>query len=137
MRKYFLFAINEQAYQLYKNDISNLYKILESLAVLEKHDYTYGLHVYNEICNIIDTGCLKQLIISKYGHPTKLKDNMFLIKNEIIHIRYSCVTINTNNNIARTFIPLKYYYNKIMVCDFKNKDYFWLDDIYNKNLINA
>ena len=59
MRKYFLFSIRKEYYDIYYKNPLVLYKTLENLYHLKKENLSYGLSLYKQICNIIDVERLK------------------------------------------------------------------------------
>lgn len=128
MRKYYLFIIKKDYYDVYKKNPLVLYKTLENLYKLKRDDLNYGITLYNQICNIVDVSRLKNYFEQV---NFKSKDNRFLIHQNnqwvLLDIHYSCIICKTIKNWPTVFDILNYYSKYIFVCDFYNKDYFFLN----------
>lgn len=127
MRKYYLFTIKKEYYEVYKKSPLVLYKTLENLYRLRKEDLNYGLTLYNQICDIIDVDRL----INYFAHiKEEYINNRYLIRldNEltIFEFHYACIICKSKKNFPDVFKILNYYNKYIFVCDFSNKDYFFL-----------
>jgi len=128
MRKYYLFTIKKDYYEVYKKNPLVLYKTLENLYKLKKDDLNYGITLYNQICEIIDVERLKN-----YFNHMKIKENgnKFLIEHNkqltLFDFHYSCIICKTIKNYPLVFNTLNYYSKYLFVCDFFNKDYFFLN----------
>lgn len=128
MRKYYLFTIRKDYYDIYKKNPLVLYKTLENLYKLKKSDIDYGITLYNQICDVIDVDRLKN-----YFNHMKMfkKDNKYLIKTNceftVLCFHYACIICKTQKNYPMIFNTLNYYSKYFFVCDFYNHDYFFLD----------
>lgn len=128
MRRYYLFAIKKDYYGIYKKNPLVLYKTLENLYKLKKGDLEYGITLYNQICDIIDVDRLKNY----FNHIKESeKGNRYLIRlnNELtlFEFHYACIIVKSIKNYPTVFNTLNYYSKYIFVCDFYNRDYFFLD----------
>ena len=121
---YYLFIIKDN---FFKNHEEYLYQILYKLKTMHKENYSYGISLYYNICNLFDTYSLKHYIKSK----TNLKfinNKFYLDKYNYFEVRKSCCIIN-NDKYLKEILCIFYIYNKnIFVCNFDNKEYFWLKD---------
>lgn len=121
---YYLFIIKDN---FFRNHDEYLYEILYKLKTMHKENYSYGISLYYNICNLFDTNSLKHYVKSK----TNLKfynNKFYLDKYNYFEIRKSCCVIN-NNKYLREILCIFYIYNKnIFVCNFDNHEYFWLKD---------
>lgn len=128
MRKYYLFIIKKDYYDIYKKNPLVLYKTLENLYRLKNSDLNYGLTLYNQICEIVDIERLKNYFIHVKEEE---KNNKFLIRLDkeltVIDFHYSCIICSSIKNYPSIFKVLNYYSKYIFVCDFVNKDYFFLN----------
>ena len=128
MRKYYLFTIKKEYYEIYKKNPLVLYKTIENLYKLKKDDLSYGITLYNQICDIIDVKRLKNY----FNHvKEKYNGNKYLVKlnNELtlFDFHYSCIICKSIKNFPTVFNTLNYYSKYIFVCDFYNHDYFFLN----------
>ena len=66
----------------------------------------------------------------KYGY--KRQDNLHILntsENTTLKINNYNIKIETDNNYTEFFKYLNNYNNNLFVCDFNNKDYFWLSKL--------
>lgn len=133
MRKYYVFIIRKEFYKIYKNNSLVLYKTLENLYSLNLNNFGYGLSIYNQLCLTFNTEVLNNYLLRKFNN---FKHNKHFIKSEhtIIEIHKSCLVILTKYNIPKIMRYLLYYNRCLFVCDFDNKDYFWLENQYDLNI---
>lgn len=121
---YYLFIIKDN---YFKNNTQYLYDILYKLKTMHKENYSYGMSLFYNICNLFDTKALKYYINTKYNLKN-INNKYYLDKYNYFEIRKSCCIIN-NNKYLREVLCIFYIYNKnIFVCNFDDKEYFWLKD---------
>ena len=138
MRRYYLFAIKKDFYKAYYNNGEILYKTLNNLYYLRNQNISYGLSVYDQICDVFKKDIIINYFHIKNGFFIKKKGKKILVDNimdnekYIIEINYSCIIIYTD--ILPRILKLFNYYNpRIFICDFENNDYFW----NNNNFSNS
>ena len=121
---YYLFIIKDN---YFNNNDKYLYNLLYKLKTMSKENYSYGMSLYYNICNLFDIKVLKHYINIKY----KLKqqhNKFYLDEYNYFEIRKSCSIIN-NTKYLREILCIFYIYNKnIFVCNFNSNEYFWLKD---------
>lgn len=128
MRKYYIFMIKSEYYNIYMKNNHILYQTLKTLANISVDNSSYGLELYNQICDLFDT---KR--ISKYFENinSKKQGNKYIVDfcNQIttFYVRNSCLVCITENNIPSILRVLTYYYPYLFACDFINDDYFFLN----------
>ena len=130
MNKYYLFIIKKRHIRNFKNKSYVLYKNLEKLYYLNTYDFSYGLNIYKQLCDYISVKLLKDYINSRIKH-TKI-NNLIKIdsikESTYITLKRSCIIIYTNKRKSFLFKIFNIYNNNIFVCDFQNKNYFWLNE---------
>ena len=121
---YYLFIIKDN---YFRNNKEYLYDILYKLKTMHKENYSYGISLYYNICNLFDVKSLKYYIKSKTN--LNFKNNKFYLdKYNYFEIRKSCCIIN-NDKYLREILCIFYIYNKnIFICNFDTNEYFWLKD---------
>lgn len=138
MRKYYLFTIRKDFYEVYKNNSFVLYKTLENLWKIKKQDFSYGLSLYDALCQTFDVSLLNRFFKGKYKNKIISKDNRHIILNKekeyyvLLELHYSCVIVLTNINMPNVLRDFNCYNRNIFVCDFINEDFFWLNNQYQK-----
>lgn len=137
MRTYYIFEIKDEFYKLYKDGPNTLYIILRQLFLLKKQDAEYGFNIFNQLTNQQNKYLLNKNIFVKYHKEmiyTKLGNehiinNLFKDEISILTIKNSYIMLSTNHNYSSFFNILIDYSNNYFVVDFKNQDYFFLNDI--------
>lgn len=128
MRKYYLFSIRKEYYEIYYKNPLVLYKTLENLYYLKKDNLSFGLSVYKQICNTINISRLKVYFDDVCIEKTR---NKYLVQYNkeymIFDLHYSCIICRTIKNYPFGLKIINYYDKNIFVCDFENRDYFFLD----------
>lgn len=137
MRTYYIFEIKTEFHKLYKDGANSLYLVLKQLFFLKKQDSEYGFSVFNQIVEKLDKYKLNKDIFIKYHKEatyTKL-DNEHIINNlykdevSILTIKNSYMLLNSNHNYSSFFNILPDYSSNYFIVDFKNDDYFFLNDM--------
>jgi len=127
MRKYYLFNLKNKDLKP-----SKIYNILEELFYLNKNKYKYGLNIFNNICSPFKKNEILVFLSSKYkinGNLIKIDD----LEKTTIEIKNCLIIIECNQNTSEIFKYLNSLEKNIFVCDFKNKDYFYLNDFLRLN----
>jgi hypothetical protein len=107
-----IFDIKENIYKTYKYNEYDLYKLIYNLYKLDKKNLSFGLTLYNQICNKINKTKLEQY--------TK-------ILNKKLTIKPSCIKIKKLDQ--ETIYILNNYSNNLFICDFNKNTYKWLNKI--------
>lgn len=131
MKKYYIFAINREYYEIYKKNKHVLYNTLKNLHGLTLDSLNYGISIYNQLCVPINRD-----ILESYYQDYKYLDNRFIVNNSIIEINSSCIIVLTRNLTLNTLRYLHYYNYPLFVCNFKTDEYFFLTYEYFKNPVN-
>lgn len=133
MRTYYLFRIKNEFYDIYLKNPYSLYKTLENLYSYKNRDLNLGISLFTQLCEFHNVDLLDFYFSSK-KYPKKNKTYILKSKknNEItlLTINPSIIKIKTNINIPKILKILNYYSMYIFACDFKNKDYFWINKTY-------
>ena len=89
---YYLFIIKDN---YFKNNKEYLFDILYKLKTMHKENYSYGISLYYNICNLFDVKTLKHYIKTKTN--LKFKNNKFYLdKYNYFEVRKSCCVINND-----------------------------------------
>jgi hypothetical protein len=128
MRKYYIFMIKREYYDIYMKNNKILYQTLKTLSNISVDNSTYGLELYTQICDLFDTKRLKSYFDNINSRHIKNKYIVdFCNQTTTFYIRKSCLVCITDNNIPSILRVLTYYYSYLFVCDFENEDYFFLN----------
>lgn len=135
MKKYYLFVIKNEYYKIYKKTPSVLYKTLENLYLLERYDFSYGISLYNQLCQPFGVKLLNNYIRNKYkcySANSKVLQIKSLIEKTFIQIGYSTTVVFTDKELPEIFKIFNIYNRKIFVCEFEQHKYFWLNHKMSK-----
>ena len=140
MRVYYLFKINDSFSKLYFNKTYYLYKMLEQISVSSKNDFIISYRLFEQIATPFNKSKINSDIYKKYEHNKNYIKilNKHILEDDIektkLTVYNTYIKIKTNKNITEFFKVLKDEKN-MFVCDFNNKDYFWLDKVSVKTLV--
>lgn len=127
---YYLFIIKKEIYEIYKNKEFSLYKLLFNLYNLNKEDYTYGITLYNQLCDTVNIKKIKQYfeLLNKVRIG---KNKYYLTENKIAHliiINPSHITYKTEKISLNILYILNNYSKYIFICNFKENEFFFLKE---------
>lgn len=136
MREFYIFNINKEISLLAKDSPYMLYKSFETIYNSSKNSLAIAQNLYEQVAGRINQNVINQKIFASY----KDSDYYFLANNihnyynkyrdetQKVIVKNSFLRCITNVNNLLLLKPLTQY--NFFVCDFQNKDYFWLDEIY-------
>ncbi|MBE6161448.1 MAG: sporulation inhibitor of replication protein SirA [Firmicutes bacterium] len=137
MRKFYIFNINKEFEILNKNDGYELYRQMEIINNLSRDEFYIAVKIYETLVSPIDKSKFNDEVYNNHKNSffyTKYKNNHMInnyYKDEESRLVINkCYLILETNILKPSFI--KDLINKgLFVCDFENKDYFWLDSLYS------
>ena len=140
MRVYYLFKINDSFSNLYYNRTYYLYKMLDEISKSSKNDFIISYRLFSQMATAFSKTKINSDLYRNYAYdPNYFKSlNKHILDNGIektkLTVYNTYIKIRTNKNITEFFNVLKNEKN-IFVCDFVNKDYFWLNKVILKSLV--
>lgn len=139
MRTYYIFNVNKYYTYMYKNKPFKMYKLFEEIYRTKEYDSMKTYHIFEQIANPFNKIMINEYIYYeykfKYGY--KREDNMHVLNNDEITrltVNNYNIKLKTTTNYSSFFKILNNYNNNLFVCDFDNKDYFWLSKLYQSSL---
>lgn len=137
MRRYYIFNIRKELIDLYKENPSNLYKILNSIYYMKETEFTYGYNLFKQICNSYDTLEINNKIYLKMHndlvytklHNEHIINNLYKDEVSVLKIKKTHLLLDCNTSYSSFFSFLNNYSENMFVCDFKSQDFFFLKDI--------
>lgn len=137
MRVFYLFKIKEVFKNLYQDDSYTLYRILKQIYNLDKSEIGYALTLLNQLEVKINKEKLdrdlfirlhQKMPYSKRGEIHYINN---LYKNEVskLRVNHRYIKIETESSVSSFFDELRKLDQDFFVCDFKDKDFFWLDRV--------
>lgn len=134
MRTYYIFNVNRYFTYMYKNNPFKMYKIFEEIYHSRDYDAVRTYRVFEGIANPFNKIMLGEYINYEYKHKYGYKreesiHKLYTTENTVLKINNYNIKIETDSNYTDFFRYLNNYNNSLFVCDFDNKDYFWLSKI--------
>ncbi len=136
MRIYYIFLIKDEAYKIGKEKPGNLYKILESIYLLNNDDVVLGFKMFDKICKIIpkknfnkllDENNIDSMSYTHFNNTHMINDFLGNETTKLI-LNNSHIKVKTNSPYPTFFKNLQNIPN-LFVCDFINNDYFFLKKV--------
>ena len=135
MRCFYIFKIKKEITILTKEIPYNLYKTIDNLYYLDNSNLDISFKIFDDIFDLFDTDYLNKRIEKLFSN------NRFYNFNGNIHeIHNKYKPENSTLKVYKTHLLLKtdainpsllvnyLMSDNLFVCDFKNKDYFWLNE---------
>jgi hypothetical protein len=111
-----------------------MYKIIEELYYTKDYDMLVSYRYYKKFAVEFNKLAVNEYIynLNKTNKNYYRDNNIHIINND----KYNKLTVNTTcimlktDDIYSVFLnDLNVYLDNIFICDFKNKDYFWLESL--------
>ena len=139
MRMYYVFNVKSDIAKLYSDKPASLYRILENIYYMHQEDINYGFAIFKQLTNRIKPLELsnniyiklhKELVYSKIDNEHIIND-LYHDEVSILKIKNSHLLIESNKSYSSFFKILNELSSDMFVCDFKEKEFFFLKDIPN------
>jgi len=113
-----------------------LFKSFESIYLADRSDLYMASNLYEQLASKFNKNILNQKIVKEYKdnqHYMYTKDyhtyyNKYKDETSNLTVKNSYIVCNSNNSRLELLKKLNGF--NLFACDFENKDYFWLDEIY-------
>lgn len=137
MRTFYIFKIKNEYAALTKNNPYHLFKMLSYIYNLETNELDRGVELFNKITNSFNTKEIDIALFKAYRENyfyTKFKNvhqmnNIYKREETTLVIRKKFLLLKSSI-IRPTFLNNLTKYDNLFFCDFKNKDYFWLEKLF-------
>lgn len=137
MRTYYVFNINNYFSYIYKQKPYKVYKMLENIEKTSSHDMVLSYKLFEQIAFPFNKSKLNAYLKFNYENDTNYhyKSNIHVLMNNNEYtklvITNASIKIKTNVNFPSFLKGIYKYTDNLFVCDFVNKDYFWLEHTQN------
>ncbi len=142
MRTFFIFNIKDEFLKLTMESPFNLYKSLEHIYLLNKKDSFMAFKMFESLVDPVNIRKTNSILFDnnkkndkymKYINKHMINDYYF-DEETILLVKNTHLLMKTTSNNPRFLKDLKGF-NNMFVCDFENKDYFWLKNISYNSLV--
>ena len=141
MRTFYIFKINNM-FQTFYNDKSNiLYKMFNDIYNSKSEDLINNFRLFEQITIPFNKKIFNNYILLRHGNDLyySRKDSIHTISSayEIsrLSVNQTHLKIKTNKNVNSFIKDIMATKERVFVIDFKNKDYFWLNEIKEEPLV--
>ena len=135
MRVFYIYNINDYFCSMYDKYPYKLYKMLEDAYLTNRYNMMLASSIYEQIITNFNKLFINNYIFAnnKLDMYYYNKNNMHLISNRYEYsklvVTSYCLKLRTNINYPKFFNNINSYSDNIFICDFINKDYFWLNKV--------
>ena len=137
MRTFFIFKIKKHFAILMKNNPYNLYKVIEKMYKLSEEELKKNTNVFEFLKDNFDKDNLSNELYLSYKDKsyytkflnTHMINDYFTKEKTKLTINKKYLLINTNEEVPLFFKDIDRNEKNVFVCDFVNKDYFWLEEL--------
>ena len=134
MKEYLVFNIKKEFAILYRNRPEELFYIFNRIYYMKEIDKNYGYNLFEQICNFYNKEELNSFIYETYkdklmyslSEDEHIINNLFLNEISVLTVKSSNIKIETNSENCTFFNDLRKYNEYLLVCNFKEQDYFFL-----------
>lgn len=136
MRTYYIFNINRSLSYIYRKNPYKIYKMLEEIYYTSNHDVVLTYRYFEQIAYPFDKNKMNDYLSHKYAYYKEYSYHsgihLFYGNDEVskILVNNTHIKIKTSINYPLFLDGIDNYQDDLFVCDFQNKDYFWLDKIH-------
>lgn len=136
MRTYYVFKIKEPYSNLTKDSPYNLYKILENIYYLNNDQVRIAYNFFSQIRDYFNKDKLDNNLYEHYKNKdnyskinyTHMIYDYFTNEKTKLVINKSYLYLKSTKEIP-SFLKIIFPKDHLFVCDFINKDYFWLEEL--------
>ena len=135
MRTFYIFKMKPEMTILTKETPYNLYHTIENLYYLDTVNSNVSLSIYQNIFSYFDKEYVDKRIMNLFKHNRyyHYEDGRHMIinkyrpENTYLKVFRSHIILKTDA-VDPTLLVNYLMSDNLFVCDFKNKDYFWLNE---------
>jgi len=135
MRTFYIFKIKRELTILTKETPYNLYRTIEHLYYMDSDTLGVSFNVYNNLFDTFDKEYINKKVINlfknnrfyNYEKDKHTIYNKYRPETSILKVYKSHLFLKSDA-INPTLLVNYLMSDNLFVCDFKNKDYFWLNE---------
>lgn len=137
MRTFHIFKIKNEYAVLMKNNSYQLFRLLDFIYNLDKKDVVKGAELFYKVVDNFNSKEFDNQIFKKYQENyfyTKFKNihqvnNIYQKEQSKLIVKKHFLLLESTI-VKPTFLDDLKEFNNLFLCDFENKDYFWLEKIF-------
>lgn len=134
MRTYYMFKINKYFAYIYKKWPRKMYNIIQELYYTKDYDMLSSYRYYQRFALSFDKNNINEYIygLNKKSNNYYRDNSIHVLKNGSYNklvVNKMCLILKTDDIYSVFLSDINLYSVNIFVCDFKNNDYFWLENL--------
>ena len=137
MRTFYIFKIKKHFAILTKNNPYTLYKTIEDIYKLKENELEKNKNLFNHIKDTFNKDVLNTNIYNSYKNKytyTRFKDihtinNYYTKERSRLTVNKTYLLLRSTEEVPSFLKTLSASKQNMFVCDFENKDYFWIEDL--------
>ena len=131
-----MFKIKKQYANLTKKHPNNLYKTNEQNYQLKPEELNFAINIFDQISDTFNKDIINRVIYENYKEQdtytnylnTHIINDYFTNEQTKLIVNKSYMLLKSTKQIP-LFLKEIQFKDNIFICDFNNKDYFWLEQI--------
>ena len=136
MRTFYIFNINKSFYNLMRNNPYHLFRAMEDIHSFNTADANVAYDLFTQIASPFDKSKINNKIFnelkgidfySKFRNVHRIQ-NKYIPEDTMLIVNKAFLMLESNI-LKPAFLDVLKDYRNLFVCDFKNKDYFWLNEL--------
>lgn len=136
MRTFYIFNISSNFYRLMKNNPYHLFRAMEDIHSFDKSDANIAYDLFEQIIAPFNKKKVNDALFNEFKdndfysmfHNVHRINNQYIPEESMLIVNSTFLLLESNVLKPTFFSDLKNYHH-LFVCDFKNKDYFWLNEL--------
>ena len=137
MRTFYIFKIKKHFAILTKNNPYTLYKTIEDIYKVKEKELEQDKNLFNHIKDTFNKDVLNTNSYNSYKNKytyTRFKDihtinNYYTKERSRLTVNKTYLLLRSTEEVPSFLKTLSASKQKMFVCDFENKDYFWIEDL--------
>ncbi len=136
MRTFYIFKIKREMAILTKDNPYSIYKNIEGLRRFLKNSPSFCYNIYDQMITPINSILVNKRLLKQYKdnlyyqkyYNTHTIYNKYKPENTSLKIKNTYLLLETNT-IKPSFLKELAFDKDLFVCDFDNRDYFWIEQV--------
>ena len=136
MRTFYIFKVRKEIFILLKDNPYNLFKTIENLYYIDNSNSNISLNIFSDLFDLYNKELTNKKINKLFQNNKYYSNdgdvhyiyNKYLPENTTLRVYKSHIIVKSD--VIKPTLLVNYLMDDyLFVCDFKNKDYFWLKEL--------
>lgn len=136
MRTFYIFNVNKSFYNLMKNNPYHMFKTMEDIHNFDTSNIDMAYDLFMQIVSPFDKSKINNKVFnasndndfySKFHNVHRIQ-NKYIPEDSMLVVNKAFLLLESNI-LKPAFLDSLREFQNLFICDFKNKDYFWLNEL--------